>query len=73
MAKGIKGSSTLVNYNAKVEPATKALTDELVSLKVNGIGSQRELLEDMLRVYEAANPGAFDTARNIMKLRGAGK
>lgn len=69
--KGKQVNEGLVNYNAKVEPHTKDLATALVDvLKGQGvITSQRELIEEMLVVYEAANPEAFKQARKLLALK----
>jgi len=73
MAKGKrvgKDKEVLVNYNAKVPQEVKDLTTALVDiLKEQGIASQRELIEDMLKTYETVNPEAFTQARKLIELR----
>lgn len=56
----------LVPYNSKVVPEIKEITDALVAIKANGCKSQHELIKDMLRVYEEANPQAFAAARRYI-------
>ncbi|GKU79273.1 hypothetical protein [Paenibacillus sp. L3-i20] len=57
MARGkrIAEGKTLVVYSTKVEQETRALLDALA--KANGLDfGQRELLEEMIPLYMAANP-----------------
>lgn len=64
----------LVKYGCNVKPETKDLTKNLVAVLKSSapypsqtvpITSQRELLEDMLKVYEIAHPGIFQAARAL--------
>lgn len=65
--KRIVEGKKLVVYSTKVTPATRALLDALA--KVNDCG-QRELLEDMLQHYMAANPKKAKKAQAILELLG---
>ena len=58
----------LVNFNSKVKPETRELTDALVKVAPRGY-SVRQLLEDMLITYEASNPELFATARAFLDLQ----
>jgi hypothetical protein len=49
-----------------VKDITAALVDVL---KGQGITSQRELLEEMLKAYEVANPETFNQARKLLELK----
>lgn len=68
MARG--KTSTLVPFNSKVDPSIKQTCDALVATKVNGCGSVHELLKDMLKVYEIANPQGFAKARKYLEVIG---
>lgn len=66
---------TLVNYFAKVKPETKDLMGNVVTVlkrsapltgQEAAIASQRQLIEDMLKVYEIAHPGIFEKARSLI-------
>ena len=76
-SKRIQGSPalTLANYVTKLKPETKGLMDNVVTVckrsapltgQETPIASQRELIEDMLKVYEIAHPGIFEKARSLI-------
>ena len=71
MSKGKQvGSEVLVIYNSKVPQATKDTLTALVDvLKGGAISSQRELLEDMLVVYEKEHPETFKRARRLLAIK----
>ena len=59
----------LINYNSKITEDTKALLDALQKVQQkDGISSQRELIDDMLRFYAAGKPYVFDKAKAYTKL-----
>lgn len=71
MAKGrrIAEGKTLVVYSTKVLPGTRALLDSLA--KANGPEfGQRELLEEMIPLYMAANPEKARKAQALLQLLG---
>lgn len=61
--------SGFTNLNTKLKPETKATLDALISVQ-SGIEGQRELIEDMLQVYENAKPAVAAKARELVKLLG---
>jgi len=65
MARGIKSDERLVYINTKVEKSTKELIDALV--KVKKMGSQRELLNEMLEVYCKKNKDDYEKAMGLIK------
>lgn len=71
MAKGVKiqNGEPLKNYNAKLRPETKQLLEALA--KVTG-KSQRELIEEFIKLYSEAKPGNIDKARQLLDLLGDG-
>jgi hypothetical protein len=57
----------LVPYASKVELKTKATLEALV--QVQGMkGGQRELINDMLAVYQVAKPEVFERAAQLLEL-----
>jgi len=73
MAKGkrITDGKTLVVYSTKVGQETRALLDALA--KANGPEfGQRELLEEMIPLYMAANPEKAQKAQALLELLGWG-
>jgi hypothetical protein len=74
MAKGkrIAEGKTLVVYSTKLVPETRALLDALA--KANGPEfGQRELLEEMIPLYMAANPDKAQRAKALLELLGWGE
>ncbi|WP_138751142.1 hypothetical protein [Paenibacillus sinopodophylli] len=74
MARGkrIVEGKTLVVYSTKVVPETRALMDALA--KANGPEfGQRELLEEMIPLYMAANPDKAQRAKALLELLGWGE
>lgn len=74
MAKGkrITDGKTLVVYSTKVGQETRALLDALA--KANGPEfGQRELLEEMIPLYMAANPEKAEKAQALLVLLGWGE
>ncbi|WP_336786539.1 hypothetical protein [Paenibacillus sp. MMO-177] len=74
MAKGkrIAEGKTLVVYSTKVGSETRALLDALA--KANGPEfGQRELLEEMIPLYMAANPDKAAKAKALLELLGWGE
>lgn len=69
MAKGQNTGLDLVPFNSKVQRETKELIDALVVMKVNGAGSVREIIEDMLVVYEREHKEEFQQARKFLELK----
>lgn len=67
---GRKKTSQLVPFNSKVDADVKQTVDALVAVKVNGCSSVHELIKDMLKVYEVANPQGFAKARKYLEVVG---
>ncbi|AYP68383.1 hypothetical protein HWB91_gp13 [Bacillus phage vB_BboS-125] len=61
----VKDGMKLVSYNAKLEPDKKLELEALA--KVTG-NSQRELLEEFVRLYRAAHPEAAEKAEGYIQL-----
>lgn len=61
----VKQGLVLTNFNTKIQPQTKELLDALV--KVTGKDGQRELIEDMLTVYQEKYPQDAARARDYIQ------
>lgn len=71
MARGkqiLENGEKLAPLATKVLPETKELLDALVKIKINGNNSVREVLEDMLKDYEAKHPEEFKQARDLAEM-----
>jgi hypothetical protein len=67
MARPKKLTDDLTNFNTKLQESDKKLIQALTQVTPY---SQRELIEEMLKLYEERNPGTVEKARQLLKLKG---
>lgn len=60
----VTGGMVLINFNTKLQPQTKRIIDALVIVKK--MAGHRELIEDLLKVYEEAYPQDFLRANEYL-------
>ncbi|MCY8609859.1 hypothetical protein G3M81_12170 [Bacillus paralicheniformis] len=58
----------MVPYMTRLQEETRLMAEALVATS-NKFGGQRELFEEMLRLYQRENPSHYEKAKKFMELK----